>query len=50
MYDQDIIEPFNSMGLINKNGKTKLGWNKWVNKNQDVYKNKNQKVFILIKK
>jgi hypothetical protein len=33
MYDQDIIEPFNSMGLINKNGKTKLGWNKWVNKN-----------------
>jgi len=30
MYDQTVIEPFNSMGLITKDGKFKQAWNVWL--------------------
>ena len=31
LYDQNTIKPFDSMGLIDKNGNTKLAWDAWVN-------------------
>ena len=30
VYDQDIIAPFNSMGLRYKDGSDKIAWNKWL--------------------
>jgi hypothetical protein len=30
MYDQDVIEPFNTMGLINKNVSNRLAWDEWL--------------------
>jgi hypothetical protein len=30
MFDQDTIEPFNSMGLIDKDGKKKSAWDTWL--------------------
>ncbi len=32
MYDQDAIEPFDSMGLINNDGTKKLSWYEWIGK------------------
>ncbi|MFC1802394.1 hypothetical protein ACFL0D_00325 [Thermoproteota archaeon] len=30
MYDLGMFEPFNTMGLINSEGKEKLAWNNWI--------------------
>ena len=30
MYDIDIFEPFNTMGLISNEGKEKLAWQEWI--------------------
>lgn len=30
MYDQDTIEPFNSMGMRNSDGTAKAAWDKWI--------------------
>ena len=30
MYDLDIFEPFNTMGLINADGEEKSAWEEWV--------------------
>lgn len=30
MYDQNTIEPFNSMGLLGRDGKSKKAWSAWV--------------------
>lgn len=30
LYDQNVIEPFTSMGLIDKNGQKKTAWTAWV--------------------
>lgn len=30
LYDQDIIEPFNTMGLYDTNGNAKQAWNTWI--------------------
>lgn len=35
LYDQDIHEPFNSMGLYGSDGKAKLAWNVWVNSGRE---------------
>ncbi|MBI4454044.1 hypothetical protein HY636_05360 [Candidatus Woesearchaeota archaeon] len=32
MYDQNTIQPFNSMGLIDKDGNSKAGWKIWTEK------------------
>lgn len=38
MYDQDILEPFKSMGLYNINGNAKLAWNEWVTSDPEYFK------------
>lgn len=30
LYDQDIVEPFNTMGLYDKRGNAKQAWNAWI--------------------